>query len=1225
MINTTCHLLGGYAMGNTDSRLGALYRDHVFRLARADVVADGGAKAAAIPLFRSDLDEPLLVAAYLNREPRLQLTAEFFDQFYLDFISAGSSLTMELLNAKISPPELQYIVGANRANFTNLLRFVSLQIVFLANASRESLSTEQLETQLVQLLVCVRILTKIIPWYLADEAGKKNRKAVDIFWTRDSDHILGVTLQEKQDLPPLGLLLVRSLVKLLFIEGFTIPVRTSPGSLTHFLWENGISTQDFTYHNQSPRIDSNRLEILNLLLSVCSSDLYQPNDFIAEERHTLNKFLFCLTTLTPEYELICFVASLINLICRFSSNHDEETSVPYQDLGYKQNHQQHLPHLRASLVLSSLQILNLMCFNNWNRSETFDFTLNLKLHSTNEIDDVIPNTCLLYLSTFNREFDLKLILTSFARTFKLPIELAIEQESNPLSFLSKRPPSSSLISPSYGTTDPASVNNNSNAESNNESNDNMALPPVSPLLIQWLIFFTKLIQTNKFFENYVADKFASKIIIFSIYYISFYQDNSDVSTALIPLCSNLALLLSSRKLVLAKLLDKVTPNYYTNKIPNFFKLSNGNINNITYRDFALIHLCHLAIADVRDNTQPRPWLFELIYNFLPIPSNLKDEDLIQLSSKRQSRALRHGGLSYNASMALLQLVSKISNKKYLSSFASNSKSTRSFMASPGFKLDLLTLLMRAIIIYIVVYYDEALNLIFVVCRHQRVFLQLRDAIDTISKALQGSGMIEGVGKVQVQDYLEYTLNPRLLQENLDSENRDNSNNSSSEEFNSQSVQFTKHLQDQDDTDEFESDQGDDATDDDDSTIRLRRDVEPDQEALGLSKVQSARNTEIYEQADLTDYCVLSNKPLFRAFRPQWPIGITSKTKAKSSATNPLNVSWIGAESLQTMIRIIRTILRGNPDILTITTSDYYRLIDDLAHFKDKFKSATQKALPVVVRETKDAKPMGIDLTAENLIYQQWLYDIIWTDTFNTHSAPYSLSQPNGIATGATSHNLIRESSVDPISPTMPKLERWNSNGSALSRTNSNGSSLLSYFSNQNHEPQPNSPLELVNSYHASSAPTNNNGRGKNNMPSNNGHSFFRFSWTGFNKNEECSPIKEEEYCDGKKNGSNNSRRPPFVLDPGILKPNIWAGTQIQLFKTRRQEKEEFSLLDMTSSLFKRLRFGSTTSVNSLDTISTNVNNHNTNSNNLTPVSSRPWTPRDSVNSNNSMFSTPKQL
>lgn len=1212
--------LGAYLMGNTDSRLGALYRDHVLKLARAEPgvggpAAKAGSKSAAIPLFRSDVDEKELVAAYVNREPRQQHLDGMFEQFYLDFISAGNGLTMELLNSKISPRELEYIVGANRGNFANLLRFVSLKIVFIANGARERLATEELEAQLVQLLICVRILTKIMPWYLAGAGRKKGKRSLDIFWTRDGEQIFGIPLAGNTDLPPLGLLLVRSLVKLLFIEGFTIAVRSSPGSLTHFLWENGISTQDFTYHHQSPRIDSNRLEIMNALLSLCSSDLYQPNDFISEKHQTLNKFLFCLATLTPEYDLICFVASLINLICRFCSNHEDETKVPYQELGYKQNHQQHLPHLRASLVLSSLQMLNLMSLNNWNRSGTFEFFLNLKLQSANDIQNPLPNICLSYLSTFNREFDLKLILTSFAKTFKLPIELAIEQESNPLSFLSKRPPSSSLINSNYNSNDSANANNNSNIDAGNEANDSMGLPPVSPLLLQWLVFFTKLIQTNKCFENYVADKFACKIMVFSVYYISFYRDNSEVSPALIPLCSNLALLLSSRKLVLAKTLDKLTPNYYTNKIPNFFKLSNGNINNITYRDFTLIHLCHLAISDVRENNQPRPWLFELIYNLLPIPSNLKDEELIQLSSKRQSKVLRHGGLSYNASMTLLQLISKMSNKKYLSTFATNGGSTRSFIASPGFKLDLLALLLRAIVIYIAVYYNEALNLIFVICRHQRVFLQLKDAIDTISKALQGNGIIEGVGKVQLQDYLEYTLNPRLLQDDLISDNRDASNNSSSEEFNSQNIAFTKNLQDQSDTDEFESNESNDETDDDDgTTVRIKKDQDLDQDALSLAKVQSAaKNTEIYEQADITDYCALSNKTLFKALRPQWPVGLTAKAKAKSSATDSFSATWIGAESLQTMTRIIRIILRNYPEIATITTSDYYKLIDDISIFKDKFKNAVQKSLPVVIREMNEAKPMRVDLTEENLIYQQWLYDIIWSDIFNTHSAPYSISQVNGLSLGSNGHNIVKESAIEPISPTMPKLERWNSNGSAISRTNSNNSSLLSYFSNQNHEIAANSPLELANNSHASNKPLDS-ARNNKSVPANNGHSFFRFSWTGFNKNEECSPIREEEYCDGKKYGANSSRRPAFNLDPGILKPNIWAGTQIKLFKTRRQEKEGFSLLDMTSSLFRRLRFGSTTSVSSLDTINTNLNNYTTNSNNLTPVSSRPWTPRDSLNS-----------
>lgn len=1174
-------------MGNTDSKLAALYRDQVVRLARPD-----GETTSVVPLVQEETELKKLVALYLNKERGCDL----FNPFYVDFVSSGNTLTMELFNTLVSPTELSNIITVNATNFINLLRYTALQVVILSN-SLDASSTTLLEGQLVQLLVCIRILTKMVPVYL------QRRKLQDIFWTRNSNHIFGLSDEEPAELPPLGLLLVRALVKLLFIEGFTIASRGSPGSFTHLLWENGVSTQDTIYHHQSPVIDSNRLEILNLVLAMCSSDLYQPRDFIPEPSKKINRFLFCLTTLTPEYDLICTVASIINLVCRFCSNYQEETTIPYHDLGYKQNHQQHLPALRHTLVLSSLQLLNLMCYNDWNRAETFKFTLSLKLQSSNDIENLLPNMVLSYLTTFNREFDLKLILTSFAKIFKLPVDLTIEQESNPLNFLSRRPSSTNLND---------QTNTTNNQESTNENNDSTTLPPVSPLLVEWLILFTRLLQMNKCFENYVADKIANRLIIFSVYYLNFYNDVPEISTALIPLCSNLTLMLSSRKLVLSKLLDRFTPNYYTNKIPNFFKLSTGNINNITYRDFTLIHLCNMAISDIKNNVRPRPWLFELIYNILPIPLNLKDEELAQLSSKRQSKALKYGGLSYNASMTLVQLISKMSNKKYLTTFCVGNL-TKSYLTCPGFKLDLLALTLRAVLVYIYLYFDEALNLVFAITRHLRVFSQVRDSIDAISKALSTTGIVEGVGKIQMHDYVEYVLNPRLLQDDVEFDQNDSINNSNSNESSAQNLFFDKEKK-KDDDDDDDNDGGEEEST---SIGELSaKEQSLDGTEIEISKVQSnVKTCEIYEQADMSQSSIFSDKTLFNSFRPQLPVGITSKSKAKLRASGAFSKSWVGADTLRALIRAIRVILHQHPSIATITTTDYYTLIDQISQSKDKFKQTIIQALPVSVREMKEADPIKINLSESNFVYQKWLQIIIWSDILNTHSGPYSLSPAfTGLNSANNGTNLTKEPTMESITPTMPHLERWNSNGSTLSRTNSNNSSLLSYFSTQNHEAIPNSPLELNSSHHVTS-PQLNNSRNKN-ATSGNGHSFFRFSWTGFNKNEEYSPINEEECFNGKPSSSaNNPRRNVFTLDPGILKPNAWAGTQVRLFNIRRQEKEEFSLLDMTSSLLKRFKFASNASVNSLDTITPNS----------TPAPSRPYTPRDSFSSNHTMFSTPKQL
>lgn len=1270
-------------MGNTDSKLSVLYRDHVFKLARPDVelIYDPNEKKDStprnvIPLFNPDVELETLSSIYLNGSKNMDHDG-MFAPFYLDFISAGNNLTMEMFNKLITHQELRFINNVNPTNFTNLLRFTALKIHLLSNCL-DTGSTTHLEQQLVQLLVCTRILTKIMPIYLE----KKHR--TDIFWTRDCGKIFGelvVSPDEDstaastiQPLPPLGALLIKACTRLLFVEGFTLPSSGSAGSMTKLLWENGVSTQDFSYHAQTPKVDSNRLEIINLLLALCSSDLYQTGDSVLNGSGHAgggNKFLYYLSMLSPEYDIICLVASIVNLTCRYCSNYHEETTNPYQNFGFKNSQQQQLSSLRLSLVQSSLQLLNIMCFNCWKRKEMLTFALSLKLVETS--DGVPSNIALSFLSTVTRDADLKLILSSFARIFKLPIDMAIEQESNPLSFPSRKPSSSNSNesngsnnyntnannannNTSQGTTDASNVYGNGNSSndssgsnhlSNSKNSNSMGLPQVPPLLVEALIFFTNLIQNNKSFDNYVADKFANRTVIFCVYYIIFYNDIPQMSTALIPLCYNLALLLSSKKLVLSKMLEAFTPNYYTNKLPSFFKLSTGNIANITFRDFSIIHLCNAAISDVRYNTQPRPWLFELIYNLLPIPSTIRDDELTQTSSKKHPKNLVNGGLSYNASMSILNLLSKLAAKNYLVVYASsvNELPRPCYLISPGFKLDLIALILRAISTYITLYFSEARNSLFALCRHQRVLFQIRDSVESISKALEGKGDIEGA-KLQQTDFFEYSMNPRSLANEVKF-TRKGINGTNKNEMTTQNIVFdplkkSAYQADSKDADEDGSNTNNEITDNGNAS-------EVESVNLELTKTHSnlGKTHETFEQADTTLNILMSNREVFFRSRPKWPIGISMKSKVKKSSKLNLVNSWTGAPSLNLLIKIVRILLHRFPTISTITTADYYKVITDIGLYKDKFKHNVDPLLPIYVRVLTEIEPLKLDLSLSNHIYQEWLYITIWADTFNSHSGFYSTSNSFANLGNMSNSNPVNvpvnntpplpsESTSEFSTPTAPSLERWNSNGSGLSRTNSNGSSLMGYFTSQNNDFVPNSPLDLASVHHVPNTPLSNT-RSKHHNPGG-VHSFFNFSWTGFSKHDQYSPINEQGHYESSSSQSNNSRNYVFTLDNGLLKPNIWAGTRIKLFKVHTEEKEEFSFLDMTSSLLKRFRIGSNASVTSLETINTshgangngnNLNyintNHNNNASPITPVSSGPRTPRDSATGNFALFATPKQL
>lgn len=82
----------------------------------------------------------------------------------------------------------------------------------------------------------------------------------------------------------------------------------------------------------------------------------------------------------------------------------------------------------------------------------------------------------------------------------------------------------------------------------------------------------------------------------------------------------------------------------------------------------------------------------------------------------------------------------------------------------------------------------------------------------------------------------------------------------------------------------------------------------------------------------------------------------------------------------------------------------------------------------------------------------------------------------------------------------------------------------------------------------------------------------------------------------------------FVVEEGIFKSNIWVGTHIRLFPITTIKKEEFSFLDMTSSLLKKFRFGGGDSNNS-----DNVGHAGNNNNNRIPSENRQYSPVLSAN------------
>lgn len=795
----------------------------------------------------------------------------------------------------------------------------------------------------------------------------------------------------------------------------------------------------------------------------------------------------------------------------------------------------------------------------------------------------------------------------------------------------------------------------SNDQSSNkiEEHDNdFALPDISPTFLQWVLLIQKLIDGNTLFENYFYDRFANKFIILTIYYIKFYNHLTELNTTLIPILINFSLKLSSKTLVQNKFLQTFTNNYYNNKLPNAFKISNVSVpSSLTYRDFAIIHLCNLSINDTRSNLQLRPYLFELIYNLLLPPNKITKETMPPLSNQHdrhhtqhtsQTTTIKNTALNYNASLAILHLLAKLSNKTYLSSYSqsttSNSMVINSYLSSPSFKLDLLSILLRVISIFIIKSFKEAKNLIFVLARHQGIIIQLNDSLISISRQIQSN-------QLKMNDFLQFQPNELSGGTIINGNNDSNSNNNSNSNINQNDpfIVFNKKLPNYDDT-----------------TMQLDEAEQDWKLSHKLSNTESPnKNIQIVEHLDyslplLCNDANANDLSNFELMKPNWPLGINFKNHGKHLQKLNLIESWSGNDSLKMLTRMIKIFLTKFPTITTITTNNYYNLIDQFDSFEDEFFKIIEKDIPIYIKEMEIFEQLSLNLP-KNLLIKDWNFTLCWADIFHSHSTPYiyhpeydllqlldnnnnssKLPQPRhksstsnlgfntsssstiGLGIAKDNRNFQKESTG---TGTPTHLERYTSNNSTLSRTTSNGSSVMNYFTSQQSQQTPQSlndmdshlnnlpsqsALDLISNPAISTSSTSPNVNSNNNTNSTTNSaasspSFFRFSWTGFIKNEQ-ETIQESP--SGNNTNSSPPRVNPFTMDTGLIRSNIWAGTKIKLFPVKKDTKEEFSFLDMTSSLLKRFRFNTS---GSSDTIPES------------PTTGRPYTPRNSMSSTFSQY------
>ena len=146
-------------------------------------------------------------------------------------------------------------------------------------------------------LNCIRVITRVLPFlYEADQLEpwedkffwqRRRRKLNDgpnskpevLFDGSNSDGLDEKRRTEEDEdfeyIKPLGEELIDILIDLLFYTGFSIPrMERSKKKVTYAIWQNGVGCN--APMQASKEMESNRTEILRLLLTMSSKSLYMP-------------------------------------------------------------------------------------------------------------------------------------------------------------------------------------------------------------------------------------------------------------------------------------------------------------------------------------------------------------------------------------------------------------------------------------------------------------------------------------------------------------------------------------------------------------------------------------------------------------------------------------------------------------------------------------------------------------------------------------------------------------------------------------------------------------------------------------------------------------------------------------------------------------------------------------------------------------------------------------
>ncbi|KIY67699.1 hypothetical protein CYLTODRAFT_396572 [Cylindrobasidium torrendii FP15055 ss-10] len=305
----------------------------------------------------------------------------YWDQYTLLFDSASEVYSL------ITPGDIRRALLDAPENIATLIRVICAKLFTLlsdhtfpnpppnnALAFMKAATGERNTTK--EVLNCLRVLQRVLPVVFEVE-GESSVFEVEVLWKReelpddideaaqppqfvidDEDESDGesakpsVASTPKKTAPSLGEKLFGAIVDLMYCCGFTVPTKLQVDhhKINFTIWEKGVGSA--TDPGVSTQFDSNKTEVLRLLLILLSRQIYVPPSSLFNKP---SLYSLHLVQKLPRRDVLTILCSLLNTAMNSNINHSTLSSMagrlPYNHLVFKGEDS------RSTLVSTSLQTL----------------------------------------------------------------------------------------------------------------------------------------------------------------------------------------------------------------------------------------------------------------------------------------------------------------------------------------------------------------------------------------------------------------------------------------------------------------------------------------------------------------------------------------------------------------------------------------------------------------------------------------------------------------------------------------------------------------------------------------------------------------------------------------------------------------------------------------------------------------------------------------------------